>query len=251
MKPGRKIIDLECVISTNLYLADLTGWQDIEEGTVVRAAYQTGGRGHGKAVWESEAGSNLLFSVFLKPSFLPVTSQFYLSKIISLALKDVVGEYCSDARIKWPNDLYVRNLKIAGILIENTVVDSRIRDTIAGIGLNVNQERFPGTLPNPTSLRLETGRQLELSRIFDRLLSSIDEWYARLKEKQYESIDKEYLRYLYQYMTETTFTEVPEDAKTGSTFCARITGVLESGEIVLQTLQGETRTYSFKEIEYS
>jgi len=251
LKLGKNIIELDMVPSTNRYLADLTGWQDLEEGTVVRTGYQTEGRGHGEAQWESEAGRNLLFSVLLKPAFLPVTNQFYLSKAISLALRDMLAEFCSDVSIKWPNDLYIRDLKIAGILIENTIEDTGIKDSIAGIGLNVNQVSFPEGLPNPTSLQLETGKEIELSLVFNRLLSRLNERYVQLLKQQFETIDKEYLLYLYKYMTETTFTESVGPGKSRSSFQARITGVLDSGEIVLQTIQGESRAFSFKEIEYS
>ena len=251
MKLGRNIIELESVSSTNLYLADLTVWQDVEEGTVVRTGYQTEGRGHGEAHWESEAGRNLLFSVLLRPAFLPVTNQFCLSKAISLALRDMLAEFCSDVRIKWPNDLYIRDMKIAGILIENSIEGTLIKDSIAGIGLNVNQVSFPEGLPNPTSLQLEIGKDIELSLVFNRLISRLNERYAQLQEQQFETIDKEYLLYLYKYMAETTFTESGGTGKSRSSFQARITGVMDSGEIVLQTIQGQSRAFSFKEIEYS
>jgi len=251
MKLGKNIIELDRVSSTNLYLADLTGWQDVEEGTIVRTGYQTEGKGHGQAQWESEEGRNLLFSIFLKPAFLPFTSQFYISKAVSLALRDVLSEFCSDARIKWPNDLYIRDLKVAGILIENTIEDMDIRDCIIGIGMNVNQVSFPESLPNPTSLKLETGKDLDLSHVFQRIILRLNDRYAQLQEQQFELIDREYLQHLYKYMTETDFTESGGSAKKGSSFQARITGVLDSGEIILQTLDGEEKTYTFKEIEYS
>ena len=245
METGGNIIELESVDSTNLYLSNLTGCQDVEEGTVVRASYQSHGKGHEGAQWESRAGMNLLFSILLRPDFLPVESQFYISKVISLALRDFVAGCCDEVRIKWPNDLYAGGRKIAGILIENTVENTGIRHSIVGIGLNVNQDSFSPEIPNPTSLRIETGREFDLQEVLTGLLRSIEKRYAQLESGGIDRIDSEYLGCLYRYLEESEFIA------DGGRFIATITGVLGSGELVLMVREGQTRTFSFKEVSFS
>src|SRR5208337_1013284 len=112
------------LLSTNSYLTSLPA--DTHEGTIVTAGYQTKGRGQGENTWVSEKNKNLIFSILLKPHFLKASSQFYLSKAISLALADFVSLFIDNVFIKWPNDIYAGNKKIGGILIENVLEEQYI-----------------------------------------------------------------------------------------------------------------------------
>ena len=143
-----KIIHIDETDSTNRWLREQGG----EEDMVVWADFQTAGRGQGTNKWESEQGKNLLFSILLHPKDIPANKQFAISMQVSLAICEALGERIGDLSIKWPNDIYWRNAKICGILIENRLQGSRIRDSIIGVGLNVNQRQFHSDAPNPVSL---------------------------------------------------------------------------------------------------
>lgn len=237
-------IELKEVHSTNQYLFDLTECQDVEHGTVVSAGFQSAGKGHGDASWESEPGKNILASIYLKEPCIPVEKQFYLSKATSIAIRDVLNNMCTGIRIKWPNDIYVRDRKIGGILIENTVEGTRIRSSIVGIGLNVNQEQFPAFIPRPASVLLETGNICDIKMLLENIVSRLRARYDQLCQGEYESIDQEYLGNLFRYGEECTF----RDGK--HTFVATVTGVRENGELELKTREGVVKRFSFKEVQY-
>ena len=126
-------------------------------GDAICAERQTAGRGQRGHTWSSEEGRNLMFSLVWEPRFLPVSEQFLLSEAVALALTDLFGGYGIDARIKWTNDIYAGDRKLVGILIEHNLTGDRLSRTIVGIGVNVNQTRFDPSLPNPSSMCLETG----------------------------------------------------------------------------------------------
>ena len=134
------LIHLEETDSTNKYLNELCNKQCVEELTTITADFQTSGRGQRGNSWESEAGQNLMFSFVLYPTFLKARRQFLLSQIISLAIKEELERYVSNISIKWPNDIYWKDKKICGMLIENDLTGVHISRSITGIGINVNQE---------------------------------------------------------------------------------------------------------------
>ena len=146
-------------------------------GDAICAERQTAGRGQRGHTWSSEEGRNLMFSLVWEPRFLPVSEQFLLSEAVALALTDLFGGYGIDARIKWTNDIYAGDRKLVGILIEHNLTGDRLSRTIVGIGVNVNQTRFDPSLPNPSSMCLETGceydRQEVLHRLGDCLAASV------------------------------------------------------------------------------
>ena len=155
------VVRLDAVDSTNSFLRTYTPADD-EPMTVVVADYQTAGRGLGTNTWESEAGKNLLFSVLVHPTMLPVRSQFLLSEAGALALKEALTDYVKDdIRLKWPNDIYWKDKKLSGTLIETKLAGGRIKDCIFGVGLNVNQEAFHSDAPNPVSLCQILGHEVD------------------------------------------------------------------------------------------
>ena len=166
-----KITHFKTLESTNQYLQNLLNEGiDIVDNIVV-TDYQTSGKGQGKNVWESEDGKNLLFSIALDMSFLKAENQFILTQIVSVTMINVLKKYLPEESlsIKWPNDIYFNDKKIAGILIKNEIKGMMMRTSIIGIGLNVNQTSFDKNLPNPISMKMITGKDFDL----DELLSAI------------------------------------------------------------------------------
>ena len=166
-----KITRFKTLESTNQYLQNLLNEGiDIVDNIVV-TDYQTSGKGQGKNVWESENGKNLLFSIALDMSFLKAENQFLLTQIVSVTMINVLKKYLPEESlsIKWPNDIYFNNKKIAGILIKNEIRGMMMGTSIIGIGLNVNQTSFDENLPNPISMKMITGNDFEL----EELLSAI------------------------------------------------------------------------------
>jgi BirA family biotin operon repressor/biotin-[acetyl-CoA-carboxylase] ligase len=214
------------------------------EGTIIYTSFQTGGRGHMGNTWESEKDKNLLFSILLLPDFLLPSEQFELSKIISLALADIVGKYTGNVAIKWPNDILAGDRKIAGILIENVVTFNRITRCIAGIGLNVNQEKFSSNVPNPTSLFLESGCQFDMTDLLDQVVKRIEYWYNVLYKDELNLINSEYLKKLYRINVLSKFISK------GEIFQAKITRIEPTGELAVETSDGKELTFGFKEIEF-
>ena len=221
------------------------GISDYDNLSVVAARLQTAGRGQRGNSWLAGKGENLTFSVLLKfgdAGFPPLTasSQFRISETVSVGICDYLGSKGIDARIKWPNDIYVRNRKICGILIENTLQGSAIATSIVGIGLNVNQKTFPPQLVNPTSISLQTGEEYILEEELPRLVDSI------FPAGKLEGRRAEYLRRLYRFGEFHDFT----DCATGTVFEGRIIGVSEQGLLRVENRKGELKEFAFKEINY-
>jgi BirA family transcriptional regulator, biotin operon repressor / biotin---[acetyl-CoA-carboxylase] ligase len=241
--PGHPIILLDEVASTNNYAISLSASGKVEEGTVVLTFRQTHGRGHGKNVWKSEDFRNLTFSLVLYPDFLPASRQFLLSQVISLGLLDFITQKTGDVVIKWPNDLLVNGKKIAGILIENTVSGNHLQSSVAGIGLNVNQRRFPGFIPPATSLAIAAGTEFKLDLTLQEVLREIMKWYEFLKKNETIVITEKYRENLFR------FGEMSLFRKEGHIFKARIEGTDEFGQLLLKDERGETEAYPFKSVE--
>lgn len=230
--------------STNDKMLEILMHDNPAEGTLIYTEFQTGGRGYMGNTWQSEKGKNLLFSILLYPDFLFSSKQFELSKIISLAITDILKSHYKNITIKWPNDIYAGRKKIAGILIENVVAGMRIERCIAGIGLNINQEHFTSDLPNPTSLFLETGCHFDMTELLDQLIGRIEFWYNLLYRGEFETIDCKYLHCLYRMNESGEF--ISNDRK----FIAKVVGIEETGELILEKEGGGRIRFGFKEIEF-
>ena len=138
---------------------------------VIRADFQTDGRGQRGNTWHSTNAMNLMFSYVYFPVKLEARHQFMLSQAAALSVAEYLkGKGVNDVSIKWPNDIYVGMKKICGMLIENTVSGHYIRYSIIGIGVNINQTQFPENLPNPTSLANNTGLQYNLDDEFSTII---------------------------------------------------------------------------------
>lgn len=195
---AQKIISLDEVDSTNNYTIERIGQNDIVEGNVVSADFQKSGKGQRNKSWESYPGKNLLFSVALHPTFLNITKQFYLAKIAALAIVKVLEKAgIKDVSVKWPNDVFVGDKKIAGILIETLIRNTGIEWAIVGVGLNVNQRYFPEFNFPATSMRNKTNRSFERSDVLSDFAEFFENYYLQLRNKGFEAIDQSYHDYLY------------------------------------------------------
>lgn len=234
-------IRLDETDSTNRYLRDYRG----EEGelmTVVTARYQTAGRGQGANKWESERGKNLTFSVKVRPKSLPAGRQYVLTEAMALAIRSAVAKRTGEATIKWPNDIYVGDMKISGTLSECSIVGTNIGDCILGSGINVNQERFFGDAPNPTSLRLITRRSHDPEDILADIIGQMERYMAAIDSGDHDGIRTEYHAHLYRREGFHPYSDA------NGRFTARIVEVLPDGRIVMEREDGSRNTYSFKEI---
>ena len=238
---GNEIIRLDEVTSTNDYASNLLK-SEVVHGTVVVTQHQTQGRGQRGNSWESKTGENLLFSIILKPNFLKVQRQFLISKIAALAVCDTISQVIPDVTIKWPNDIYTANDKIAGILIENSFSSEFLDTTIVGIGVNVNQSSFSDDLPNPTSLLLKTDREHYSDVLLANICKAFEARYTNLKLGNIHEINLQYFNRLFRSQGFNHYSSH------GENFMARIVGVRDSGEIVLETPEGTQREFAFKEV---
>jgi BirA family transcriptional regulator, biotin operon repressor / biotin---[acetyl-CoA-carboxylase] ligase len=228
---GHPIKMLEQVNSTNSFAFDLIRESPPAEGYIVWAKEQFAGRGQRGTTWSSESGSNLTFSVILRPHFISIAEQFQLTKAIALAIAGFVShclEDSADVKIKWPNDIYVKNCKIAGILIENILEQATLKYSVAGIGLNVNQVVFDPSLPNPISLKMLSGKEFNPEDCLKQLCSFIEKYYLELRTAGYGQIDEAYHNLLYRKGVWSDFNLKGEIIK------GEITGVNPLGHLILK-----------------
>ena len=230
-----------------------------EEGTVWIADFQTAGRGQRGNKWESSKSENLTFSILFRPHFLSPAQQFQISQIASLGVCRYLMCKGVDAMIKWPNDIYIGNKKICGMLIEHSISSDKLSGSIVGIGLNLNQRIFASDAPNPTSLSLELGGEYDRREELSSLLGFICTAYQELEDGFHKELDAEYTRHLYRLGQFHKFIEIPYDANVnmpvekitgGKEITARIIGVDKYGCAILEHLNGEKHTYPFKGIRY-
>ncbi|MBC8147365.1 MAG: biotin--[acetyl-CoA-carboxylase] ligase [Bacteroidetes bacterium] len=240
------IIKIEKTDSTNNYARELIKSGNISEITVIAADEQLSGKGHSENTWESEKGKNLTFSAILSPHFLEIQNQFILTKVISLAITDFVAEYFDKSlvKIKWPNDIYVNDKKICGILIENVVKSDLFEYSIVGIGININQTEFISDAPNPTSLKIINGIDYNLKELFYKLLKHIENRYAQLINPILNTLDKEYLNALYKFRELIDYKFQQKEIK------AQIIGVSKFGKLIVKTEDEFLIECDFKEIEF-
>jgi BirA family transcriptional regulator, biotin operon repressor / biotin---[acetyl-CoA-carboxylase] ligase len=242
---GSKVIFKDSLESTNNFASGLLKKEALPEGTVVHSNYQTSGRGQQGNTWESEAGKNLLLSIVLYPRKIKPADQFAISMAISLGILDHVRDIVKGSAIKWPNDIYVADRKIAGLLIENSILNGSIIQSIAGIGFNVNQVDFPGYIPNPVSLKMITGNEYDLSENLRILLSKLDKRYRQLVSEHDRKMKSEYISSLYGFMEWRPFRTIPDGNIYG-----RIVGITQSGQLMVEAEDETIREYNFKEIEF-
>lgn len=239
------IIHITETNSTNEHLNNLLKAEKLDEGSVLWADFQTAGKGQIGNSWESEKGKNLTFSMVLYPDFTEASQQFILSKLVSVAIVDVLREEIfENVQIKWPNDIYVGNKKIAGILIDNVLTGKYLSQTIIGIGLNVNQELFTSNAPNPISLKQITAKEYNLKELLERIKSRIILRYVKTCNEDDSSISEKYMQHLFWKDGFHNFKD------NEGIFSARIKTIKLTGHLVLEKADGEIKSYAFKEVEF-
>ena len=241
---GSKLLFVNNLPSTNNYAASLLKDNELSEGTVIYTNHQSTGRGQGGNKWESEDSKNLLISIVLFPSMIIPAEQFFLSMAISLGICDFLDRHTSSVSIKWPNDIYVNNDKIAGILIENSIMGNLIEHTIAGIGININQAKFLSDAPNPVSLSNLTAKEYNLSECLNQLVSDLDNRYKSLISGDTAMVKAHYLSRLYRNAQWFKY----QDMK--GIFTGRIVNVSDTGRLQVEREDGIIDEYAFKEIDF-
>lgn len=230
--------------STNEQAKSLLAKSNPIEGTVISAGFQTGGKGQMGSRWESEKNQNILTSIIIYPEYLPLENTFLLNIAISLALKDVVSKYFEPTKIKWPNDIYANNKKLGGILIQNTIVGHQIQSTIVGIGLNINQLKFPKHLPKATSLALETQSEYVLDSLRLEIYAAIDYRLNQLKSRQTALLEREYIASLLNIDEIASY-----ERENGELFEGIIRNVMPNGQLLIE-VDGQNELFGLKEIKF-
>ena len=193
---GKILHHFDAVNSTNFAAAEWLKQNEHKlkstEGVVFSTFNQTAGRGQLGNGWECAPDENIAISILLRPHFLAAREQFLLNKVVALAVHDFVSAFLDNVKLKWANDIYVNDKKIAGILIQNTLSGSQIAHSIIGIGVNINQNAFQNA-PNATSFAIEKGQMFDLSDMRERLCQAIEKRYISLKNNHLTAINTEYL----------------------------------------------------------
>lgn len=241
---GKQYLYLSTCHSTNLLAEELVSNDSIPSGYVVITANQTAGKGQFGNTWDVEPGLNLTFSVVYKNIDLPVSDQFFLNIITSLAVYQTLTVYVSKKiAVKWPNDIYCNHKKVGGILIKNYVRGAQIKNTIIGIGINVNQQKFAAS--KATSLRLLEENEFSLSEILNSILENLEDYLLKLKRCENKTLKALYLQNLYLFDEYHQF----ESTEFGP-FTGKIQGIDSFGN--LEVLIGDRlQTFGLKEISYS
>jgi BirA family biotin operon repressor/biotin-[acetyl-CoA-carboxylase] ligase len=243
---GQNLIKLSAVDSTNNFLKNLLSKSEpLPEGTVIMADDQFAGRGMQENIWKSDPGKNLTISILLRPTFLGLNKQFLLNMAISVAINNTLSAYLSNSLcIKWPNDIYYNDLKLGGVLIENTIIGNSIKNTVVGIGINVNQQFFPPDLIHKaTSLSEILQENVNLELLLADLCSQIEVLYLQLRANKGAFLRKSYIDRLYKINTPAPYRQ------NGEVFEGIITGVSDSG-LLKMNINGKPVQFNFKEIEF-
>lgn len=241
---GKNIVYLPSCHSTNDFASELIQNQQVFEGTIVITSDQTAGRGQRGNSWESQANQNITLSLVLKPSFLAAQKQFKLNIAISLGIHHFLNAFgLENLRIKWPNDIYVGDKKMGGVLIENSLAGSRISHSIIGIGLNINQSVFSN--PSATSLKIATQNQenFNLETLVERLSESIEKYYLQLKTLDFQKQHAAYLDILFRFNQSHYFK------KNDELFLGKIVDVSEQGLLIME-VNNNLQAFDLKEISY-
>jgi len=248
-------LHLSEVRSTNTWLLEHCMQTDYPDLFTVYTFRQTAGRGQAGNSWESQPDCNLSFTTLFRIDNIGQATR--LNLFVPLAIVNALDDYlpAEQLTVKWPNDVYWQNRKLAGILCENAIAGSHIRFSIAGVGLNTNQQRFLSDAPNPVSLRQITGREYELEPLLDRLLASFRRLRPLLDDPT--ALKDAYMARLFRrhgfhpYVEREVSTAPTALATaTDAAFLAEIADIDEFGRLILRLPSGEQRTYHFKQIRF-
>ncbi|WP_375579204.1 biotin--[acetyl-CoA-carboxylase] ligase [Marivirga tractuosa] len=239
---GKQVVSLPSCHSTNDLMAQMSAKKQLYEGAIIITKHQTKGKGQRGNQWNSPAGDNLTFSVFFKPQFLKASQQFELNRMTSLALLDVVKSYNAESKVfvKWPNDLILNKRKVAGILIENSINQNGISESIIGIGLNVNQT--DGLLPTATSFAKQFEKEFDLDKVLLEIVQRLEHYYLILRSGDFRFIHETYESKLYLKDKVAYY----EDSI--GKFNGIIRKVYPDGVLEIEDESGILKKYQFKEV---
>lgn len=241
-----KYIILEEVDSTNGYVS--LHASELADMTMVAAHSQTAGRGQRGNSWESEIGKNLTFTLLARELPVAPADQFAISEAVALAVADYLRGEGIDAEVKWPNDIYVGDRKISGILIEHSLTGSKIEQTRIGVGLNVNQTEFRSDAPNPVSMSLLTGKGYDISRVAAGVGVCLERRLCVLGDPERRKTQHdEFKRNLWRREGVHPFRR----RDNGVEFRGCIEDVLPQGPMKVRDMEtGKVTEYMFKEVEF-
>jgi BirA family biotin operon repressor/biotin-[acetyl-CoA-carboxylase] ligase len=252
---GRPFIELQSIDSTNKYAMQVIratqlpeGQHEPQHGMAIFAYEQTAGKGQRGKNWASEKRSNIVLSILLNPYPLAIQDQFQLSVLVAVSALEFFSKYAGDeTKIKWPNDIYWRDRKAGGILIENVISTSQSaigkwQWAIVGMGMNINQTAFPKNLPNPVSLKQITGKAFNPVELAKELCTVIETNYQLLMDGKFQDLLTKYQQHLYKK------DEKARLKKDGRVFEAIIKGVSTTGQLITQHSVEER--FDFGEIEW-
>jgi BirA family biotin operon repressor/biotin-[acetyl-CoA-carboxylase] ligase len=239
---GKQIISLPSCHSTNDLMAQMSAKKQLYEGAIIITQHQTKGKGQRGNQWNSPKGKNLTISIYLRPHFLKASQQFELNRMTSLALLDVVKLLSIESRVfvKWPNDLILNKKKVAGILIENSINQNGISESIIGIGLNVNQTE--DILSNATSLAQQFEQEFDLEKVLLQIVQRLEHYYLILRSRDFRFIHEAYESKLYLKDKVAYY----EDAI--GKFNGIIRKVHPDGVLEIEDESGIHKKYQFKEV---
>jgi BirA family biotin operon repressor/biotin-[acetyl-CoA-carboxylase] ligase len=218
--------------------------EKLASGSIVSVDFQTAGRGLSGNSWESEAGKNLIFSVLLYPKDVPANRPFVISEMASLSIKQTLDKHLPNVAVKWPNDIYCYEKKIAGMLIENILFQGKISQSIIGIGINITQTTFISDAPNPASMAQITGTFFDRMTILNEFCQSFTEQSERLNNTHFDAIHSDYLKAIYR---KDGFHKYQDN---DGIFEACVRDIEPTGHLVLERANGIVSRYAYKEVSY-
>ena len=245
---GSSFVELQSVDSTNNYALAKIHEGMAYHGDCFFTHEQTMGKGQRGKIWTAEPSSNILLSIILKPQFLRVFQQFQLSACVAVAACRFISKYAGNGvTIKWPNDVYWKDKKIGGILIESIIGSegpeiNKWKWAVVGIGININQTKYPGDLPNPVSLKQITGERYDVIQLAKELCASVDWFYNNLKNDGFKPVLDQYNDLLYKK------NETVKFKKDNRTFEATVKAVNLSGQLITQ--HGIKESFDFGQVEW-
>lgn len=244
-KPNLNILDiikLSETDSTNKHAAGLIADNSLSSPCLIYTLYQNHGKGLGQNVWHSQAGQNMLFSLVVFAE-MKAEEHFKLNMIVSLAICEFLLLKGIEAKIKWPNDIYCQNKKMAGILIENNICGAVIKSSIIGVGLNLNQCDFPPEIENPISLKQIKNTTYDIDEEVKLIAQILVDKIDQFKGKSFTTVLKYYNKRLYRFGLLSKFRDKDE------AFSGYIKNVNENGYLIISDIDSKTRSYNFKEVE--
>lgn len=239
---------IETTHSTNVTLQEkssetLNHWDKSFNFYGIYTNEQTQGKGLGSNKWCSTKGQNILVSFLFQPPITP-QNQFYFNQYFSLSIRKFLAQFIENPKIKWPNDIYIEDQKIAGILIEHSIQGEHLKYSIAGVGININQTSFDSSIPNPTSLKLLTGETYNIHELVQNLATILEEEYHLIEAHELDPLKQEYLQHLYQYQTLASYEILGQPVK------GKITGISPFGQLLVKDISQHLHTCNYKEIKF-